>query len=104
MRPAYVLTIISIAITWLITALVLLVYSFTYLDSINQSITSFLDLKTLLLILTATFAILSLLVTGYYIDRKPKNIHLVFGFSLIIAIICLLIIGSFNGIAIGIAF
>ena len=44
MRSSSILTVISIAITWLITALVLLVYSFNYLDIINEQVASFEDI------------------------------------------------------------
>ncbi|OLS22672.1 MAG: hypothetical protein HeimC3_29460 [Candidatus Heimdallarchaeota archaeon LC_3] len=104
MRASSVLTIISITITWLITALVLLVYSFDYLELINVDYGEFVDLKTILLFLTATCAILTLLVTGYIIDKKPDKIHLIFGISLSIAIISLILIGSSSDLVIGLAF
>jgi MFS family permease len=104
LKSSSVLTIISITITWLITALVLLVYSFNYLDIINDQITSYIDLKTIILFLTASFAILSLLLTGYLIDKRPDLIHLIFGISLVISIISLILIGTFEDLIIGFAF
>ncbi|MFW9929697.1 MAG: MFS transporter [Candidatus Thorarchaeota archaeon] len=96
MNRSLFLTIISVSITWLITALVLLVYSFEYLDTINQSIVKpYLDLKTLLLILTATVAIISLLLTANFIDKKTAYLKNLFVINLGIAIICLISIGTF---------
>ncbi|MHA2366341.1 MAG: MFS transporter, partial [Candidatus Hodarchaeales archaeon] len=90
------LSIIATAITWLITSLILLVYSFTYLNEINREIFGFLDLKMLILALTTIFAIGSIWITGILIDRNPGRLHKLFIISLIVIIICLIFLSLIN--------
>ena len=69
-KPTFIASILVTAITWLLTVLVLLIYPFTYLDLINEHVIgNYLDLKTLDFALVALFSILSMLITGYIIDR-----------------------------------
>lgn len=104
-KPTFIASILVTAITWLLTVLVLLIYPFTYLDLINEHVIgNYLDLKTLDFALVALFSILSMLITGYIIDRKPNIIHKITMVALLGSSICLFLISIINPIIVSLAF
>ena len=104
-KPGIAAPILVTAVTWLLTVLVLIIYPFTYLDLINEHIIGhYLDLKTLDFALVATFAILSMLITGYIVDRKPHLMHKITMVALLGSSICLFLISIINPVIVSLAF
>lgn len=86
-----VLFALGTAISWLVTALLLLVYSFGYFDSLDYDIMgSYSNLKYIVLTTTAVLAVSSIWFAGHVIDKKPTLLPMTYLSSLLLLLVCLL--------------